>query len=123
MGSKTNLKIHLILVVKYRKKLLKLINIKPILLDIVEEGCYSIGIMEVDQDHIHFIISYPPVLSVSMIVRDLKQKSTNRIWKIYNSLLTKYFWKEKTFWSDGYFATSIGEVSSETVRKYIEKQG
>ena len=33
------------------------------------------------------------------------------------------YWKKKIFWSDGYFACSIGEVSSSTIQKYIESQG
>ena len=36
--------------------------------------------------------------------------------------LAKFFWKEKTFWSDGYFSCSIGNVSKETIEKYIQNQ-
>ena len=32
-------------------------------------------------------------------------------------------WKEHTFWTDGYFACSVGNVSEEMLRKYIENQG
>lgn len=35
----------------------------------------------------------------------------------------KLFWKEKTFWSDGYFSCSIGNVSKEIIEKYIQNQG
>ena len=38
-------------------------------------------------------------------------------------MLSKQFWKECTFWGDGYFVCSIGEANPDTVRKYIEKQG
>lgn len=37
--------------------------------------------------------------------------------------LAKFFWKEKTFWSDGYLSCSIGNVSKETIEKYIQNQG
>ena len=40
-----------------------------------------------------------------------------------SSVLFKQYWKEKTFWLDGYFACSIGEVSSATIQKYIVSQG
>lgn len=36
--------------------------------------------------------------------------------------LAKFLWK-KTFWSDGYFSCSIGNVSKETIEKYIQNQG
>jgi len=38
-------------------------------------------------------------------------------------LLKKYFWKERTFWSDGYFACSIGQVSKDVIKNYIQTQG
>jgi putative transposase len=53
----------------------------------------------------------------------IKTISTNRIWKKYGIMLKKYYWKENTFWSDGYFVCSIGEANTETIRKYIEEQG
>lgn len=120
------LKIHLILVCKYRKTLLQGdldINMKKILTDIQEISDFTIDIMETDLDHIHFLISYPPNLSVSSIVNRLKSISTNRIWKLHYLYLKKQFWQEKTFWSDGYFVCSIGEASPNTIKHYIANQG
>ncbi|EMR57031.1 transposase, partial [Helicobacter pylori] len=37
--------------------------------------------------------------------------------------LQKHFWKEKTFWTDGFFVCSIGEANLETIKAYIENQG
>lgn len=37
--------------------------------------------------------------------------------------LSKQFWRESTFWTDGYFICSIGNVSEKQLRKYIENQG
>jgi putative transposase len=79
--------------------------------------------METDKDHIHFLISYPPNISVTSIVRKLKQESTIFAWHLYGTMLRKYFWKEKTLWSDGYFVCSIGEANPNTVREYIRQQG
>ena len=45
------------------------------------------------------------------------------IWERYPNYLRKHFWKEHTFWTDGYFACSVGNVSEEMFRKYIENQG
>ena len=120
------LKVHLIFVTKYRKNLL--VNgldtwIKSEF-EYISNGCdFSIDIMETDKNHIHLLVSYPPSISVSSIVRKLKQKSTVDIWKHFHTIMRLEFWKENTFWSDGYFACSIGEASPETIRKYIENQG
>ena len=125
--SKYLLMVHLIFVTKYRKQLLVKYGdeIKTILDDISKEKKFKIVTMEVDKDHIHLLISYNPILSVVEIVRHLKQISTYRIWRQNDNHLHlfKQFWKKKTFWSDGYFACSIGNVSKETIEKYIQHQG
>jgi putative transposase len=93
------------------------------MLDIVDESDFDIEEMETDLNHIHFLISYPPKLSLTSIVRRLKQISTNRVWKLYPNFLRQHFWKEHTFWSDGYFVCSIGDANPDTIRRYIQNQG
>ena len=121
------LKVHLVFVCKYRKQLL--VNndidlmVKEIFKDIESKSDFIIDIMETDKDHIHLLVSYPPKISISSIVRKLKQESTTTLWKYFPVYLSKHFWNEHTFWSDGYFACSIGEASPETIRRYIENQG
>ena len=57
------------------------------------------------------------------IVNRLKSISTYKIWKLHYEYLKQQFWKENTFWSDGYVVCSIGEANSDTIRRYIETQG
>ena len=57
------------------------------------------------------------------IVKLIKQQTTYYLWQKYPNFLSKQYWKKKIFWSDGYFACSIGEVSSATIQKCIESQG
>ena len=124
--SKHYLKIHLIFVCKYRKPLLMgnlNEDMKTILENITNNSDFNIEVMESDINHIHFLIRYIPRLSVSSIVRKLKQESTKQIWFLYSDVLSQEFWLEKTFWSDGYFACSIGEASPDTIREYILNQG
>jgi putative transposase len=124
--SKHYLKIHLIFVCKYRKPLLKgdlNEDMKTILENITNNSDFNIEVMESNINHIHFLIRYIPRLSVSSIVRKLKQESTKQIWSLYSDVLSQEFWLEKTFWSDGYFACSIGKSSPDTIREYILNQG
>ncbi len=125
--SKYMLMVHLIFVTKYRKQLLVKYSgeMKEVLRNISEEKNFEIIMMEVDKDHIHLLIGYSPTQSVVSIVKLLKQMSTYRIWRQNDNhiYLSKQFWKEKTFWSDGYFACSIGNVSKETIQNYIQSQG
>ena len=73
--------------------------------------------------HIHYMIDTEPNINLSNLVRMMKSYITYNIWKNNKNYLSKQFWKEKTFFSDGYFITSIGNVSHETLKRYIENQG
>ena len=123
---KYSLKVHVVLVTKYLKQLLQgsiADDVKQKILDIANTRGYEIIAMETDKDHIHFLLSYDATDRVCDIVKIVKQETTYYLWQKYNSVLSKQYWKKKIFWSDGYFACSIGEVSSATIQKYIESQG
>ena len=66
-----------------------------------------------DKDHIHYMIETEPTMSISKIVNLMKSYTTYHIWEKYPNYLRKHFWKEHTFWTDGYFACSVGNVSEE----------
>jgi putative transposase len=120
------LQYHIIFVCKYRKKLLisKQISddIKQFSYEICQRHNVIIRYMETDKDHIHFLAGYDPTDRVCDMVKIIKQETTYYLWKKHNRFLSRQYWKKKIFWSDGYFACSIGEVSSATIQKYIETQ-
>ena len=122
--SKHLLMCHLIFVCKYRKKLLLKVgdDIKTEIESIANHYGWQIIEQEIDQDHIHILIRYSPKWSILEIVRLLKQLTTYRMWQKHNKYLSQHFWKERTFWSDGYFSCSIGNVSKEIILKYIQEQ-
>ena len=119
---KYSLKVHIVLVSKYRKQLLQgsiADDVKQKILDIANTRGYEIIAMETDKDHIHFLLSYDATDRVCDIVKIVKQETTYYLWQKYNSVLSKQYWKKKIFWSDGYFACSIGEVSSATIQNIL----
>lgn len=121
------LRYHLILVCKYRLKLMSASNIssdiKKLSEQIAKKHNVDIWYLESDKDHIHYMIEVEPNMNLANFVKTLKSYTTYHIWKKYPNYLRKCFWKERTFWSDGYFIASIGEVSSDTLKEYIENQG
>jgi len=124
--AKHNLKIHLILVCKYRKKLLygELdVLVKATISNIEQKSDFEIIEVETDKDHIHLMIQYIPRVSISSIVNRLKSITTYHLWQNYRLFLKHHFWKENTFWTDGYFVCSVGEASPETIQRYIQNQG
>jgi len=64
-----------------------------------------------------------PRLSPLARVRQLQQESTIQLWQRQEKALKKHFWKERTFWSDGYFCCTIGNARQETIRQSIESHG
>ena len=119
--------LFVIFVCKYRKKLLvsRQISddIKQFSYEICQRHSVIIRYMETDKDHIHYMIETEPTMSISKIVNLMKSYTTYHIWKSYPQYLRKQFWKEHTFWTDGYFACSVGNVSEEMLKRYIENQG
>lgn len=113
--TKHSMKVHLIFVSKYRKKLFRSTkradDVKQFLFESAGKyGCRIIQ-METDIDHVHILIEYIPKIAVSEIVKHLKQHSTYMMWKYHSNYLSTQYWKKKALWSDGYFACSIGQAS------------
>jgi len=98
-------------------------DLKSIFSSIADGSDFEIVVMESDINHIHFLIRYIPRLSVSQLVRRLKQESTRQLWLLHSTTLRQYYWYHNLLWSDGYFVCSIGEASPETIRQYILSQG
>lgn len=119
------LQYHFIFVCKYRRKVLNPIrnDVLSIMQNISKKYDFTIHVQEIDKDHIHLLIESLPRISPSQICRVLKQESTISLWKMYPQYLKKFYWKENTLWSDGWFCTTVGNISEETLRHYIETQG
>ena len=76
---KYSLKVHIVLVTKYRKQLLQgsiADDVKQKILDIANTRGYEIIAMETDKDHIHFLLSYDTTDRVCDIVKIVKQETT-----------------------------------------------
>ncbi len=98
-------------------------DIKQFSYEISQKHKVIIRYMETDKDHIHYMIETEPTKSISKIENLMKSYTTYHIGEKYPNYLRKRFWKEHTFWTDGYYACSEGNVSEEMLQKYIENQG
>jgi putative transposase len=114
--------VHLIFICKERKHLLRGEIQEEIhrIASISESGVDTMGS---DKDHSHILLNYKPKTSVSMMVRRVKTQTSATAWKNFDSPLKQTFWRERTFCSDRYFACSVGDASTDTIRKYSESQG
>lgn len=119
---------HLIFVCKYRYKVLenRLIDtkVKELSLEITKRKDFKIHFMESDKDHIHYMIELKPKHQFCKIVNNMKSFITYHICKELPNEISKYYYNNKhVLFTGGYFISSIGNVSQETLRKYIEEQG
>lgn len=115
-----NIGYHIIWVPKYRKSIL-VGDFKVIIENALKEKAIELGIniekYEIMPDHIHLFIKCTPHHKVSDIVKNLKGYSSYKVREKY-----KNYRKYKAFWSPSYYCESIGHISEETVKKYIEDQ-
>ena len=81
----------------------------------------SILEMNHDKDHIHLLLSIPPKMRVSDVVRYIKSQS-GRLMKRKFEYMRKAYYGSDGIWSDGYFVSTVG-VNEHVIRKYIEHQG
>jgi len=121
---------HIILVCKYRHKLLGKLGelIKSFLVVFANQTNVDVEVAEVDTDHIHILLNLNSLdFNVEKWIIQFKKYTTFQLYHRSSqstvSYLRKFFWYKNTFWSEGAFVASIGNVSSETVKKYIEQQG
>ena len=76
--------------------------------------------MSIAGDHVDLIVQIPPSESVADVVQRFKG-GTSRILRKEFPELEEFLWGE-SFWADGYFAETVGQVNEEVVRKYIQRQ-
>jgi putative transposase len=75
--------------------------------------------MSIQEDHIHLVVQIPPQYSVAEVVQIFKGGTSRMLRKEYPEL-EEFLWGD-SFWADGYFAETVGQVDEEVVRKYIRK--
>ena len=115
---------HLILVVKYRKKVIDE-KISERLKEIFEyiQDNYNIVLEEWnhDFDHAHVLFRSEPNSNISKFINAYKSASSRLIKKEYPSIKCRLY--KEAFWSQSFCLISTGEANIETIKKYIESQG
>ena len=114
-------KYHIIIVPKYRKKLLfgsARVQIGRILRELAKQKECEIIEGHALADHIHMVISIPPKYSVAHVIGFLKGKSAIRAHNLFSK---KRLIVQKTFWSRGYCVSTVG-LDEEEVKKYVREQ-
>ena len=121
--TKTDLKVHLVWIPKYRKKVLYgdvAVRARDLLRKIAMEHDLIIISGKVAKDHVHVFLSYRPTQNISKIVQWLKGISSRVLLQEFPHL-RKQFWGQH-FWARGYLAVSSGNITDEMIKAYIDEQ-
>ena len=72
----------------------------------------------VSKDHVHLLVSAPPTISASDIMRRIKGRTSTKLLNEY-PLLKKRYWGQH-FWARGYFCVTAGELTKEMIAEYLQ---
>jgi putative transposase len=92
--------------------------LKKILLEVARETRSKILESEIMPDHVHALLECDPQFGIHRVVKRMKGRSSHQ-------LRAQYAWLRSrlpTLWTNSYFVSTVGSVSLETVKKYIQNQ-
>lgn len=120
-NAKFLLNYHFIWIPKYRKNILSKKPIKEIIKSTIEElginHKYDILALEIMPDHVHLFISALPKYAPSELINVIKGTTGRRVAQEYPELKAN-----GSIWTRSYFVATTGDVSSETIKEYINNQ-
>ena len=116
-------KYHIVWVPKYRYRILKGAIKEELQRDIkgMSEwlGC-EVEELNIQEDHVHILVSIPPKVSLSEYVGAVKGKTAIKLFKSYSGLRKKPYWGNH-FWARGYFVSTVG-IDEEMIKRYVKYQ-
>lgn len=112
---------HFIFCPRYRRKIFNIPKLEDRFKNIVQDICDELEIkiiaIECDKDHTHIFLNCLPTLSPSDIMQKIKGVTSKTIREEFIQLR-----KMPSLWTRSYFVSTAGNVSSETIKKYVENQ-
>lgn len=112
---------HFVFCPRYRRKIFDNFQIearfKALVFEVAKEYDMQILAIECDRDHAHIFVNTLPKYSPADIMKIIKGNTSITLRKEFSNLL-----KAPTLWTRSYFVSTAGNVSSETIRRYVESQ-
>jgi Transposase and inactivated derivatives len=124
-GSHTvyDIQYHIVWTTKYQYKILQG-KIAVRLRDLIRQGCEACNIQivrgSIGKEHVHLLVSCPPNLSPSKLLQYLKGRSSKMLQEEFKELRQRYWGQH--LWAPGYFCRTVGAVTEEMIKEYIENQ-
>ena len=112
---------HIIFATKYRRPILTpdvQTRMKELILEKQSDYSYSVIELEIMTDHVHLLLDINPQIGVYKVIGNIKGYTSNILRKEFKHLRTRV----PTLWTRSKFISSVGSVSLDVVKKYIENQ-
>ena len=123
-GSHTvyQIEYHFVWVTKYRYHVLRG-EVAERCRELIRQSCLSRDLRivrgHVSKDHVHLLVSCPPRFSPAKIMQFLKGRSSRLLQQEFPHLNRRYWGRH--MWARGYFCATVGQVTEEQIRAYIER--
>lgn len=126
MGSKTNLRYHLILTTKYRRPSLAGIEqqVYAAMRETAKQSSFKILAMGIeDGNHVHLAIKASAQYSIASIVNRIKGMAQHQLWETESTHLRRHYrGPNKKLWHGAYYCSTTGDVSTSKVLDYVRNQ-
>lgn len=120
-----NLKYHLVLVTKYRRRCFTE-QILQRLEEICREQCakWDIELLEFggEADHCHLLLALHPNIAPSKFINSLKTVTSRLLRKEFGEHLKQFYWNKPGLWTRAYCLITTGGAPIEVIKQYIQKQ-
>lgn len=112
---------HFVFCPRYRRKIFNIPGLEQRFKELVAEECKKTGIeilaLECHIDHVHMFVSVLPTMSIVDIMKHIKGCTSIQLRKDFPQLKAM-----PSLWTRSYFVSTAGNVSSETIKWYVDKQ-
>ena len=121
--TRYDLRYHFVFVPRYRKRVLQgelARRIGGMIRFAAQINGWEVYELAIQLDHVHLYLGAPPRWSPSEIMKAVKGGTSNKIRELFPRL-DEVYWGA-TFWADGFFVGSVGQVSDKVISEYVKKQ-
>lgn len=112
---------HFVFCPRYRRKIFENADVdarfKSLVLETSKANDWEVLALETDKDHCHLFINVQPTISPAQVMKAIKGGTSLRLRTEFEHLS-----KMPTVWTRSYFVSTAGNVSSETIKRYVESQ-
>ena len=122
--SVSDLKAHLVLTTKYRRKLFTkqmLDRLHEIFEDLLKKWECRVIEFNGEENHVHLLFQYHPSIELSKLVNSIKTVTSRRLRSEFEDRVNRFCHKD-VLWNGSYFIASCGGVTVSALKKYIENQ-